>query len=163
MAQSPKLDRIDIKILTALHEDVRITNAALSKLVGLSPGPCRQRVKRMEESGLIAGYQAEIDVHRAADTITIFTEITIADHRREDFATFDKRIQQFPEVVECHLISGGYDYLLKFVSRSVLDYQSSIERLLNAQIGIEKYFSYIVIKSPIAGRKPELLNIVGID
>ena len=163
MAQSPKLCRIDIKILTALHEDVRITNAALSKLVGLSPGPCRQRVKRMEESGLIAGYQAEIDVHRAADTITIFTEITIADHRREDFATFDKRIQQFPEVVECHLISDRYDYLLKFVSRSVLDYQSSIERLLNAQIGIEKYFSYIVIKSPFAGRKPELLNIVGID
>ena len=74
MAQSPKLYRIDIKILTALHEDVMITNAALSELVGLSPGPCLQRVKRMEESGLIAGYQAEIDVHRAADTITIFTE-----------------------------------------------------------------------------------------
>ena len=56
MAQSPKLDRIDIKILTALHEDGRITNAALSELVGLSPSPCLQRVKRMEESGLIAGY-----------------------------------------------------------------------------------------------------------
>ena len=64
-----------------------ITNAALSELDGLSPGPCLQRVKRMEESGLIAGYQAEIDVHRLADTITIFTEITIADHRREDFTT----------------------------------------------------------------------------
>ena len=117
----------------------------------------------MEESGLIAGYQAEIDVHRLADTITVFTEVTIADHRREDFATFEKRVEQFPEVVECHLISGGYNYLLKFVSRSVLDYQSSIERLFDAQIGIEKYFSYIVIKSPIAGRKPELSNIVGID
>lgn len=163
MAQSPKLDRIDIKILTALHEDGRITNAALSELVGLSPSPCLQRVKRMEESGLIAGYQAEIDVHRLADTITVFTEVTIADHRREDFATFEKGIAQFPEVVECRLISGGYDYLLKFVSRSVSDYQSSIERLLDAQIGIEKYFSYIVIKSPIAGRKPELSNIVGID
>ena len=66
-------------------------------------------------------------------------------------------------MVECHLISDRYDYLLKFVSRSVSDYQSSIERLLDAQIGIEKYFSYIVIKSPIAGRKPELSNIVGID
>ena len=55
MAQSPKLDRIDIKILKALNEDVRITDAALSELVGLSPGPCLQRVKRMEESGLIAG------------------------------------------------------------------------------------------------------------
>ena len=162
MAQSPKLYRIDIKILTALHRDVMIPNAAFSKLVGLSPGPCLQRVKRMEFSGLSAGYQAEIDVHRLANTITIFTEITIADHRREDFATFEKRVEQFPEVFECHLISGAYDYLLKFVSRSVSDYQSSIERLLDAQIGIEKYFSYIVIKSPIAGRKPELSNIVGI-
>ena len=106
MAQSPKLYRIDIKILTALHRDVMITNAALSELVGLSPGPCLQRVKRMEMSGLIAGYQAEIDVHRLANTITIFTEITIADHRREDFATFEKRVAQFPEVFECHLISG---------------------------------------------------------
>ena len=72
-------------------------------------------------------------------------------------------VEQFPEVFECHLISGAYDYLLKFVSRSVLDYQSLIERLFDAQIGIEKYFSDIVIKSPIAGRKPELSNIVGID
>ena len=64
---------------------------------------------------------------------------------------------------KCHLISGAYDYLLKFVSRSVLGYQSSIERLFDAQIGIEKYFSYIVIKSPIAGREPELSNIIGID
>ena len=66
-------------------------------------------------------------------------------------------------MVECHLIGGIYDYLLKFISQSVLDHQSSIERLLDAQIGIEKYFSYIVIKSPIAGRKPELSNIVGIE
>ena len=95
MAQSPKLYRIDIKILTALHEDGRITNAALSELVGLSPSPCLQRVKRMEESGLIAGYQAEIDVHRLADTITVFTEVTIADHRREDFATFEKESHSF--------------------------------------------------------------------
>ncbi|MEC8136382.1 MAG: Lrp/AsnC family transcriptional regulator, partial [Pseudomonadota bacterium] len=108
-------------------------------------------------------YYAEIDVYRLANTITVFTEITIADQRRENFTTFEKRSEQFPEVVECHLISGGYDYLLKFVSRIVLDYQSSTERLLDAQIGIEKYFSHVVIKSPIDRQKPKLSNIVGIN
>ena len=94
MAQSPNLDRIDIKILMALHEDGRITNAALFELVGLSPSPCIQRVKRREESGLIAGYQAEIDVHRLADTITVFTEVTIAaktsPHLRRESNSFRK-------------------------------------------------------------------------
>ena len=163
MPKAPKLDRIDLKILSALQSNGRITNAALADAVGLSQSPCLQRVKRLEEAGYIAGYGAQIDVRRLADAITVFTEVTITDHRREDFVKFEDGIAHFPEITECHLISGGYDYLLKFVARSVSDYQATIERLLDARIGIEKYFSYIVIKSPIEGRHPLIERIVDCD
>ncbi len=163
MPKAPKLDQIDLKILSALQNNGRITNKALADKVGLSQSPCLQRVKRLEESGYIIGYGAQIDVGRLADAITIFTEVTLADHRREDFSKFESGVARFPEITECHLISGGYDYLLKFVARSVSDYQPTIERLLDARIGVEKYFSYIVIKSPIAGRQPSIECIVDGD
>lgn len=159
MAKTPKLDQIDLKILAALQDNGRITNAALADCVGLSQSPCLQRVRRLEDSGYIKGYNAQIDLARLADTIYVFTEVTISDHRREDFLAFEAGIAAFPEVVECHLISGGYDYLLKFVCNSVSDYQKTIERMLDTQIGIEKYFSYIVIKSPIEGRHSDIEKI----
>lgn len=163
MPKTPKLDRIDLKILSALQGNGRITNAALADEVGLSQSPCLQRVKRLEAAGYIAGYGAWIDVGRLADAITVFTEVTITDHRREDFAKFEAGVDRFPEITECHLISGGYDYLLKFVARNVSDYQATIERLLDARIDVEKYFSYIVIKSPIPGRQPSIERIVDGD
>ena len=72
--------------------------------------------------GFIAGYGARIDRSRLADTIYVFTEVTISDHRCEDFEIFEAGIAQFLEAVECHPISGGYDYLLKFVNRSMSNY-----------------------------------------
>ena len=78
----------------------------------------------------------------------VYTEVTLADHRREDFIKFVDAVRVVEECVECHLASGGYDYLLKFITRSVSHYQSIIEGLLEQNIGIEKYFSYVIIKSP---------------
>lgn len=156
MATPAKLDRIDLKILAALQANGRITNAALAARVGLSASPCLQRVRRLEGAGYILGYGALIDLARFGETITVFTEMTLADHRAQDFRSFEAGIAAFPEVVECHLVSGGYDYLLKFVCRSVADYQATMERVLAAGIGIEKYFSYIVIKSPLLRHQPSV-------
>ena len=78
----------------------------------------------------------------------MFTEVTLQDHKRDDFVKFETNIRPIDEIVECHLVSGGYDYLLKFVTRGVNHYQEIIEELLARNIGIEKYFSYIVIKTP---------------
>ena len=160
MKKTDKLDRIDVKILAELQSNGRITNAALAEAVGLSQSPCLQRLKRLEAAGYITGYSARIDVGRLADTVTVFTEVTLSDHRSGDFSRFETGIVRFDDVVECHLISGGYDYLLKFISPSVAAYQATIERILDAQMGIEKYFSYIVIKSPLAGRPPSVLTLL---
>lgn len=142
-----KLDRIDLRILTHLQQNGRTTNVDLADAVGLSASPCLMRVKRLEKAGYITGYSAQIQLQKLGNTLMVFTEVTLADHRATDFARFEAVIRKVDEITECHLVSGGYDYLLKFITRSVGDYQALIERLLELQIGIEKYFSYIVIKS----------------
>jgi DNA-binding Lrp family transcriptional regulator len=145
----PKLDRIDLNILVQLQKDGRMTNANLADAVGLSASPCLQRVKRLEASGYITGYGAQLNLAKLTESITVFTEITLIDHRKEDFVKFEANLRNVEELMECHLVSGGYDYLLRFVSRSINHYQERMENLLERNIGIEKYFSYIVLKSPI--------------
>jgi DNA-binding Lrp family transcriptional regulator len=145
----PKLDRIDLNILVQLQKDGRMTNANLADAVGLSASPCLQRAKRLEASGYITGYGAQVNLAKLTESITVFTEITLVDHRKEDFVKFEANLRNVEELMECHLVSGGYDYLLRFVSRSINHYQERMENLLERNIGIEKYFSYIVLKSPI--------------
>jgi len=144
-----KLDRIDIAILANLSQDGRMSNVSLAEAVGLSPSPCLQRVKRLENAGIISGYRARIELAKVVEAVTIFTEVTLVDHRRENFIRFETGIRNVLELQECHLVSGGYDYLLRFLCRSIAQYQEMMEGLLERNLGIAKYFSYIVIKSPI--------------
>jgi DNA-binding Lrp family transcriptional regulator len=143
-----KLDRIDLLILAQLQEKGRITNVSLAAAVGLSPSPCLTRVKRLEQAGYIAGYGAHLDLRKLDDVQIVFAEITLENRRPEDFASFEAAIRAVAEVVECHLASGDYDYLLKFVTRSVSHYQRVIEALLERDIGIDQYFSYVIIRTP---------------
>lgn len=160
---SIKLDRIDINILAQLQRNARLTNIALASAVALSPSPCLLRVKRLEEAGYITSYNARIDLAKLGETITVFTEVTLNDHHREDFVKFEAAIRTVDEVIECHLISGGYDYLLKFITRGVAHYQSVIEDILERDIGVAKYFSYIVIKSPIEKLHYPLAKLVNVE
>ena len=143
-----KLDRIDIRILHELQKNGRITNVELAELVHLSPSPCLMRVKKLQDAGLITGYAAQIALAKLGSVITVFTEVTLKNHRQIDFARFQQAIEKVDEVIECHLISGGYDYLLKFVTVSIGDYQEIMERLTDNDIGIDKYFSFVVLKTP---------------
>ncbi|KQM66761.1 MULTISPECIES: Lrp/AsnC family transcriptional regulator [unclassified Sphingomonas] len=156
MSLGPKLDRLDFKILARLQENGRMTNVDLADAVGLSPSPCLSRVKRLEKHGYISGYGATINLAKLGSSLTVFTEVTLSDHRTGDFSRFEQRARTVPEIVEAHLVSGGYDYMLKFVTRSVAHYQEVIESMLERDFGIEKYFSYIVIKSAVIRRNPPI-------
>jgi DNA-binding Lrp family transcriptional regulator len=138
MTAAAKLDRIDLSILTHLQKDGQLTNVQLAHLVGLSPSPCLQRVKRLEAAGLILGYGARLNLAKLTDSITVFTEVTLNEHRREDLVRFEHALHSVDELMECHLVSGGYDYLLRFVARSVMHYQDVIEALIDRNVGIEK-------------------------
>ena len=145
-----KLDRIDIKILHELQKNGRVTNVELAKLVNLSASPCLMRVKKLQAEGYISGYSAQINVAKLGAPLTVFTEVTLKNHQQIDFARFIAAIEKIDEVVECHLVSGGYDYLMKIMTAGISEYQSIMERLSSLDIGIDKYFSFVVLKSPIA-------------
>lgn len=154
-----KLDRIDMKILQELQNNGRISNAELSEKVSLSPSPCLQRVKKLQKSGYITGYTAQIDIAKLGAFITIFSEVTLKRHLPEDIKRFQSEICKIDELLECHLISAGYDYLLKFAVGSLNDYQEIMESLVDGKVGIEKYYSFVVMKSPIVKRQLPLNKI----
>ncbi|MCJ8140985.1 Lrp/AsnC family transcriptional regulator [Falsirhodobacter halotolerans] len=143
-----KLDRIDVRILAELQRNGRITNVELADLVALSPSPCLMRVKKLQQAGYITGYTAQIDVAKLGETLTVFTEFTLKNHRQIDFARFQEALEKVDSCIECHLVSGGYDYLAKFVTAGITDYQNIVEALIDREIGIDKYFSFVVIKTP---------------
>ena len=144
-----KLDRIDVKILHELQKNGRITNVELAELVSLSPSPCLMRVKKLQQEGYIEGYSAQVNLNKLGQALTVFTEITLKNHRQIDFARFLAAANRIDQIIECHLVSGGYDYLLKFVTAGIGDYQTIMERMIDMEIGIDKYFSFVVLKSPI--------------
>jgi len=147
--QLERLDRLDFRILAYLQENGRVTNVGLADAIGLSPSPCLSRLRRLEEKGYIKSYGARVALEKLGDFLMVFTEVTLTDHRNADLNRFLAQARQVPEILECHHVSGGYDYFLKVVARSVSHYQHIIEDLLETDAGISKYFSYIILDSPI--------------
>lgn len=144
-----KLDRIDFRILSYLQDNGRATNVALAEAVGLSTSPCLSRVKRLESVGYIQSYGARVELGMLGEYLTVFSEITLTGHRKANFERFLACARRYREIVECHHVTGGYDYLIKFVARNVGHYYGVMEALLEGDAGIGKYSSYIVLASPI--------------
>lgn len=158
-----KLDKIDIRILSELQKNGRVTNVELSELVFLSPSPCLVRVKKLQDEGYITGYSAQINIAKLGQSLTVFTEITLRNHRQIDFARFLAAIKKIDSVIECHLVSGGYDYLVKFITAGITEYQAIMEHLIEMEIGIDKYFTFVILKSPIVKSHFPLDSIVEED
>ena len=144
---SPKLDRIDLRILDAVQRDGRITKLALAEKVGLSPTPCWMRLRKLEKAGLITGYHAKLALRSVAPIATVLVEVALGNHRQADFDRFERAVRDIPEIVSCWSVGGGVDYLLKVVARDIDAYQRLIDALLEREIGIDRYFTYIVTKT----------------
>jgi Lrp/AsnC family transcriptional regulator of ectoine degradation len=141
-----KLDDRDIKILSILQREGRIAKTALAERVNLSPTPCWERLKRLEKAGIIEGYGAKVSWSMLGAQTIVFMEAEIASHQANDFQRFEQAMQEYDEILECWAVGGGLDYLLKIAVKTVDEYQRLVDRLLNAQIGLKKYFTYIVTK-----------------
>jgi Lrp/AsnC family transcriptional regulator of ectoine degradation len=147
-APSLRLDARDIKILSILQREGRIPKAALAERVNLSATPCWERLRRLEDAGIIESYGAQISLNAFGPVTVVFVQIEIDSHRHEDFSRFESGIASVPEIVECWAIGGGMDYMMKIVVRHLSDYQELIEALLDRQIGIKRYYTYVVT-SPV--------------
>lgn len=130
MSRHNELDRIDFKILSVLQDNGRITNQALSELVGLSPSPCLQRVKRLEKLGIIKGYSCQIDLAQIAPSVSVFVSVSLSSHEKGAFGAFETAVADIPELVECHKVSGQFDYLLRFVCNDIASYTAISDHLL---------------------------------
>ncbi|OBQ75386.1 Lrp/AsnC family transcriptional regulator [Mesorhizobium erdmanii] len=142
-----KLDAIDLKILDAIQRDGRITKLALAEQVGLSPTPCWMRLRKLERAGIVSGYHAKIAMRVVAPVATVLMEVTLASHRQADFDRFERAIRDINEIVACWSVGGGVDYVLKVMARDIDAYQRLVDSLLEREIGIDRYFTYIVIKT----------------
>ena len=142
-----KLDPIDLRILDAIQRDGRITKLALAERVGLSPTPCWMRLRKLEKAGIVSGYHAKIAMRQIAPVATVLMEVTLGAHRQADFDRFERAIRVIPEVVACWSVGGGVDYLLKVMARDIDAYQRLVDGLLEREIGIDRYFTYIVTKT----------------
>lgn len=151
-----KLDKRDLEILRALSQNGRITKAALAEQIGLSPTPCWDRLKKLEKAGLIEGYGARINLKKLGSHVTVFVAVELHDHTAARFQAFEAAMDRYDEVIACWALGGGFDYLLQIVAVDVDAYQRLIDEMLDARVGLSRYFSYIVTKQTKAQTAPPL-------
>ena len=125
-----ELDRIDLKILDVLQRQGRTSMTELGELVGLSTSPCSERVKRLERQGYISGYHAHVIPQRLGRSLLVFIEITLSQKSPQIFDAVRREVGQMPEVLECHLVSGSFDYLLKARLRVMPEYRELLGHIL---------------------------------
>jgi len=158
-----KLDARDIAILRVLSTEGRITKAALAERVGLSPTPCWERLRKLERAGLIEGYRAEIALRRIGPHVTVFVAAELADHTAASFRAFEDAVQRHEEITACWALGGGFDYLLQVVTRDIDAYQRLIDTLLDARVGLARYFTYVVTKPVKGGGPPPFEALLGAE
>ena len=141
-----RLDRYDLAILRILERDGRITKSKLAEEVNLSISPAWERVRKLEESGVIRGYRADVDWPGVVKGSRIVVEVTLSRHTAPDMRRFEERIGAADEVMQCYATGGGVDYVLHVMARDIDHYQRFIDGLLMEDPGIERYFTYIVTK-----------------
>ncbi|WP_305984487.1 Lrp/AsnC family transcriptional regulator [Roseibium sp. MMSF_3544] len=141
-----KLDERDLKILTILSQEGRLSKADLAKRVNLSPTPLWERLKRLEAAGIIRGYSADISLKNIAAHIEVFVTVELENHRAESFQSFERIIERFEEVVACWAIGGGFDYILRIITKDIDSYQRLIDQLLDGKVGLARYYTYVVTK-----------------
>lgn len=156
-----RLDARDLDILRVLSSEGRITKAALAERVGLSPTPCWERLKKLEKAGVIEGYRTHINLRKLGPHVTIFVAAELHDHTAASFQTFEAAMQRYDEVTACWALGGGFDYFLQIVTKDIDAYQRLIDAMLDARIGLARYFTYVVTKPVKGSGVPPISLIAG--
>lgn len=143
---SVDLDSVDLRILRELQKDGRISNLELSKRVNLSATPCLARVKRMERQGVITGYAAFVAPEKLNAAMLVFAEIVLDRTTEEVFEEFRRAIVDIPQIMECHMVSGGFDYLIKARVRDMADYRDFLGKSLVELPSVRETHTYMVME-----------------
>lgn len=154
-----ELDPADIRILAALQEHGELSKSKLANIVGLSATPCWARLTRLKKAGLIRGYHADIALSRIIGLAKVVVTVSLKSHRKSDFDRFETYIQHCPEVTDCISTGGGMDYVMTVVTTSLPAFQTLMEGMLDADMGIDRYMTYIMTRQ-IKSSRPDLSRLV---
>lgn len=147
MAHHLKFDKTDRKILEILQKSAKITNAQLSKDIGLSPAPTLERVKKLENLGVINSYHAKLDTSKIGLGVTTFVLVTLSGHNKENIDKFIEEINTIDEVIECHHITGAGDFILKVISKDIPAYQKlMLEKVSDIKV-VDNMQSMVVLST----------------
>ncbi|WP_170573743.1 Lrp/AsnC family transcriptional regulator [Ruegeria atlantica] len=141
------IDTTDRKILAALQRDGRMSNAELSEQVNLSPSACHRRVQRLEADGYIRNYVALLDARKMSVPTTVFVEITLQGQAEEVLNAFEKAVARIPDVLECHLMAGTADYILKVVAENTEDFARIHRQYLSRLPGVAQMQSSFALRT----------------
>jgi Lrp/AsnC family transcriptional regulator, leucine-responsive regulatory protein len=142
-----KLDQIDRKILEILQANAKITNAQLSKEIGLSPAPTLERVKKLEVTGLIQSYHAQLDTEQIGLGVTTFVQVTLIGHKKQFIDAFVEKISSIDEIIECHHITGSGDFLLKVIAKDIPAYQKLMSERVSEIEEINSMQSMVILST----------------
>lgn len=138
-------DKLDLRILTFLQNDAKITNAALAAKVGLSPSSCLQRVKRLEKEKFISSYLTNLNLDKVCRYVTCILNVKMRNHTPKDFTDFSELVVSIPEIVECHTVSGESDFIIKVVCSNMSRHLELNNELLNSNPKIESINTHVVM------------------
>ena len=141
------LDDRDIKMLTILQVEGRIPVTALAQRIALSTSACHERMRRLERAGVIERYGAIIAPEVLGPSITVFMMVELERHRAQDFSRFETELGNAGQVADCWAVGGGIDYVIRVIAEDIDAYQRFVDRLLDDQIGIARYFTYVLTKT----------------
>jgi Lrp/AsnC family transcriptional regulator, leucine-responsive regulatory protein len=141
------LDTIDHQLLTAVRENARVSNAALGRIVGLTPPAVLERLRRLEAAGVIRGYHAAIDADAIGFGLTVFLSISLEHHGAAAVTAFTRAMDTVDEVVECHQVTGRPDFFAKVVARDVEHYKAVLMTRLSDVPGIDRVESHVVLQT----------------
>jgi Lrp/AsnC family transcriptional regulator, leucine-responsive regulatory protein len=152
------LDRTDRQILTVLQANGRIANVALAKMVNLTPTPCLERVRRLEREGYITGYTALLDPKKVGAGLLVFVEISLMRNSPDAFSDFRREASKLTGILECHLVSGNFDYLIKARVKDMDEYRKLLGEKILALPGVSDSRSYVVMEEVKESTALQLLS-----
>jgi Lrp/AsnC family transcriptional regulator, leucine-responsive regulatory protein len=146
MQTSLQLDGVDKSILREIQRDGRLSIVELAERVNLSKSPCLKRLRRLEKDGYIKGYNAVLDAKKLSYGHLVFVQVTLANTTREKLEEFNRAVQNVPQVLSCHMMSGGYDYLLKVRTRDMDEYRILMGDVLSALPSVGQTSTFAVME-----------------
>lgn len=141
------MDRIDLRILSELQADARLSVVELSRRVGLTKTPCAERIRRLEKSGVIRGYHAELDPEAMGAGHVVIVQVLLTSTTAHDLRRFNEAVLRIPEIQSCHMIAGDFDYLLKVRTRDIHEYRRVMGEKISELPCVKQTHTYVVMEN----------------